>query len=164
VAVEPVHYVDLLNQRYQQQGFPPYEWTVNTEAPLTTPAKPLADCIVAMLTSGGVSHCSMPAWNPDARNDFRLDAVDPSAPAPDFRVNDSYYDTTDASIDINCVFPIDRLRELQVEGVIGQVARRHWSGFMGRIYSRTKVREESAPALARELHADEVDVFLLVPT
>ena len=43
VAVEPVHYVDLLNQRYQQQGFPPYEWTVNTEAPLTTPAKPLAD-------------------------------------------------------------------------------------------------------------------------
>ena len=148
-AVEPVRYVDLLNQRYQQQGFPPYEWTVNTVAPITTPSKPLADSTVAMLTSGGVSHCSMPAWNPDARNDFRLDAVDSSASAPEFQVNDSYYDTTDASIDVNCVFPIDRLRELEAEGIIGQVSSRHWSGFMGRIYSRTRVREESAPALAR---------------
>ena len=162
--MEPVRYVDLLNQRYQQQGFPPYEWSVNTESPLTAPVKPLAASTVSMLTSGGVSHCSMPAWNPEARNDFRLDAVDPSASAPDFRVNDSYYDTSDASIDVNCVFPIDRLRELQAEAVIGQLARRHWSGFMGRIYSRTRVREESAPALARELRDDGVDLFLLVPT
>jgi D-proline reductase (dithiol) PrdB len=161
--MEPVRYVDLLNRRYRQQGFPPYEWTVNTDASLTTPTRSLAESTVAMLTSGGVSHCSMPAWNPDARNDFRLDAVDPSASAPDFRVNDSYYDTADASIDVNCVFPVDRLRELQAAGVIGAVARRHWSGFMGRIYSRTRVREESAPALARELHDDEVDLFLLVP-
>ncbi|MEO5898530.1 MAG: glycine/sarcosine/betaine reductase selenoprotein B family protein [Ilumatobacteraceae bacterium] len=162
-AMEPVRYVDLLNQRYRQQGFPAYEWTVNDGAPLTTPVKPLAESTVAMLTSGGVSHCSMPAWNPDARNDFRLDAIDPATSAPDFQVHDSYYDTTDASNDINCVFPIDRLRELQDSGVIGAVATRHWSGFMGRIYSRTKVCEVSAPALAAELRKNEVDVFLLVP-
>ena len=78
-------------------------------------------------------------------------------------VNDSYYDTTDASIDINCVFPIDRLRELDDEGVVGSVAARLWSGFMGRIYSRTKVLEQSGPALADALHDDDVDLFLLVP-
>ena len=161
--MEPVRYVDLLNQRYQQQGFPPYEWTVNDDAPLTVPTKPLDECTVSMLTSGGVSHCSMPAWDPYARNDFRLDEVDPGATAPDFQVNDSYYDTADAAEDVNCVFPIDRLRELEADGVIGAVASRHWSGFMGRIYSRTKVREESAPALAEQLHADDVDLFLLVP-
>lgn len=161
--MEPVRYVDLLNQRYQQQGFPPYQWTVNADAPLAAPTKPLAACRVAMLTSGGVSHCSMPAWNPDARNDLRLDAIEPSATAADFQVHDSYYDTTDAETDVNCVFPIDRLRELAEAGVVGEVAARHWSGFMGRIYSRTKVHEESAPALAAELHRDGVDLFLLVP-
>jgi D-proline reductase (dithiol) PrdB len=161
--MEPVRYVDLLNQRYQQQGFPPYEWTVNSEAPLTVPTKPLGECSVSMLTSGGVSHCSMPAWDAYARNDFRLDEVDPAATAPDFEVNDSYYDTADATDDVNCVFPIDRLRELATDGVIGSVAPRLWSGFMGRIYSRTKVQQESAPALARELAADDVDLFLLVP-
>ncbi len=155
--------MDLLNQRYRQQGFPPYEWTVNIDAPLTRPAKPLVDSTVAMLTSGGVSHCSMPAWNPDARNDFRLDAIDPSAAAPDFQVNDSYYDTTDASVDVNSVFPIERLRELRADGVIGDVAPRHWSGFMGRIYRRAQVQQESAPALARLLHEDKVDIFVLVP-
>ena len=116
-----------------------------------------------MLTSGGIAHCTMPAWDAYAKNDFRLDEVDPQASGSDFTVNDSYYDTTDASQDLNTVFPIDRLRELEADGVIGSIAPRHWSGFMGRIYSRTKVCEESAPALAQELHDDDVDLFLLVP-
>lgn len=33
--MDPVPYVDLLNQRYQLQGFPPYEWTVNDPVALT---------------------------------------------------------------------------------------------------------------------------------
>ncbi|MCP3853600.1 MAG: hypothetical protein GY745_01330 [Actinomycetia bacterium] len=161
--MEPVNYVDLLNQRYHQQGFPPYQWTINQDAPLTAPTKPLSECRVSMLTSGGVAHCSMPEWDAFATNDFRLDEVDPTSTSGDFTVNDSYYDTTDASVDVNCVFPIDRLRELDEQGVVGSVADRLWSGFMGRIYSRTKILEESAPALAQELHDDEVDLFLLVP-
>ncbi len=161
--MEPVKYVDLLNQRYRQQGFPPYRWTVNIDTTFTRLRKPLSECRVSMLTSGGVSHCSMPRWDAYAKNDFRLDVVDPNSDAADFSVNDSYYDTSDASTDINCVFPIDRLRELATDGVIGSVADRLWSGFMGRIYSRTKVLEESAPALAAELHNDGVDLFLLVP-
>ncbi|NOX29020.1 MAG: hypothetical protein GXP35_03055 [Actinobacteria bacterium] len=161
--MEPVRYVDLLNQRYKQLGFPEYKWTVNEDAPLTPLIKPLDECRVSMLTSGGVSHCSLEPWDAFARNDFRLDTVDPMATAQDFEVNDSYYDTTDANVDLNCVFPIDRLRELDEQGVIGSVAPRLWSGFMGRIYKRTEVREVQAPALAAELHDDDVDLFLLVP-
>lgn len=160
---EPVRYVELLNQRYQLQGFPPYAWTVNDDAPLTPLTKPLAECRVSMLTSGGVSHCTLPTWDAYARNDFRLDTVDPAAPAADFTVSDSYYDTTDAEVDVNCVFPIDRLRELEADGTIGSIAPRHWSGFMGRIYKRSHVQEVAAPALFDELVSDEVDLFLLVP-
>ncbi|MGH1488042.1 MAG: glycine/sarcosine/betaine reductase selenoprotein B family protein [Acidimicrobiales bacterium] len=161
--MEPVRYVDLLNQRYQMQGFPPYKWTVNQPAGLTALTKPLSECKVSMLTSGGVSHCSMPTWDAKAKNDFRLDVVDAAAAGPDFQVSDSYYDTTDAETDVNTVFPIDRLRELAADGVIGSVADRLWSGFMGRIYKRTHVTEVAAPALAEELHDDDVDLFLLVP-
>ena len=35
---------------------------------------------------------------------------------------------------------------------------------MGRIYNRTKVIEESAPAFVEELKVDGVDVLLAVPT
>jgi D-proline reductase (dithiol) PrdB len=161
--MEPVRYVDLLNQRYRAQGFPPYEWTVNQPEELTPLEKPLAECRVSMLTSGGVSHCSMPTWDAYARNDFRLDTVDPEAAGVDFSVSDSYYDTSDAQRDVNTVFPIDRLRELEADGTIGSVAPRLWSGFMGRIYKRTHTTEVAAPALVNELKADDVDLFLLVP-
>lgn len=161
--MEPVRYVDLLNERYALQGFPPYAWTVKEPPGLSELTKPLSDCRVSMLTSGGVAHCTMPIWNPDARNDFRLDTVDPAATGPDFTVSDSYYDTTDASTDVNTVFPIDRLRELEADGTIGSIAPRLWSGFMGRIYKRTHVTEVAAPALAEQLRHDDVDLFLLVP-
>ena len=161
--MEPIKYVELLNQRYQMQGFPPYEWTRNGPPPLTPLRKPLDECRVSVLTSGGVSHCSMPDWDPHARNDFRLDAIDRDAHSTDFAVNDSYYDTHDATSDINTVFPLDRLRELAHDHVIGSVAPRLWSGFMGRIYKRTHVTEVAAPAWAAELQADEVDLVLLIP-
>ena len=161
--MEPVRYVDLLNRRYAMQGFPPYRWTTNEPTELTPLGKPLSQARVSMLTSGGVSHCTMPTWDAFARNDFRLDEVDPQSTATDFSVSDSYYDTTDAEVDVNTVFPIDRIRELAAEGVIGEVAPRLWSGFMGRIYKRTHLLGEAAPALAGELHDDDVDLFLLVP-
>ncbi len=105
----------------------------------------------------------MPTWDAEARNDFRLDKLDSTATGPDFQVSDSYYDTADAEVDINTVFPIDRLRGLAADGTIGSVAPRLWSGFMGRIYKRTYVSDVAAPALAEELHDDDVDLFLLVP-
>jgi D-proline reductase (dithiol) PrdB len=162
--MEPVRYVDVLNRRYAAQGFPPYQWTVNTTAPFTKLAKPLAECRVSMLTSGGVSRCAAAPWNPDAKNDLRLDEVAADAPSSDFQIHDSYYDHRDADRDLNCIFPLDRLRELAADRVIGSVAARMWSGLMGRIYTRGKVVNESAPALARELERDRVDLFVLVPS
>jgi D-proline reductase (dithiol) PrdB len=161
--MEPVRYVDRLNARYRAQGFPPYRWTVNTDAPLTLPAKPLAESTVTLLTSGGVSRACDAAWNPDARNDFRLDEIPPGTPADAFQVHDSYYDTDPAREDVNTVFPVDRLREAEADGTIGAVAPRLWSGFMGRIYKRTQLTTEVAPAWAEELRDDEVDLALLVP-
>jgi D-proline reductase (dithiol) PrdB len=131
--MEPIRYVDRLNDYYRSQGFPPYQWVVNEQAPLARLRKPLAQCRVSMLTSGGVSRRADPPWNPQARNDLRLDEVACDAPSDDFQIHDAY------------------------------VAARLWSGFMGRIYKRRAVIEEAAPALAKELEKDRVDLFVLVP-
>jgi D-proline reductase (dithiol) PrdB len=116
-----------------------------------------------MLTAGGVSRCAAAPWNPNARNDLRLDEIASDAPSDDFQIHDAYYDHSDADRDLNCLFPIERLHELAADGMIQDVAARVWSGFMGRIYKRTAVIEQAAPALAAKLREDEVDLFVLVP-
>ena len=161
---EPIRYVDALNDYYGSMGNPPYRWTVNEAAPLHRLSKPLSECRVSLLTSGGVSQCAMPAFNPDARNDHRLDAIDSSTAADDFQIHDSYYDHSDAEADINCVFPLARLRELAACGEIGSVSEHFWSGFMGRIYNRSKVLEESGPAFAARLEDERVDILVAAPS
>jgi D-proline reductase (dithiol) PrdB len=161
--MQPVRYVDLLNEKYHRQGFPPYRWTIHDDAPFTALNKPLSECRVSMLTSGGVSLCSMPSWDAFARNDFRLDEIEADRTSDDFQVHDSYYETESARRDVNCVFPIERLRELADSGTIQSVGK-HYSGFMGRIYKRTHVMEVAAPELARALIVDQIDLFLLVPS
>ena len=161
--MEPIRYVEAINDYYQGLGYPPYQWTVNKTTPFTRLEKPLRECRVSMLTSGGISHCTRPPFNPQAKNDLRLDDIDPNASEAEFEINDSYYDTRDAEQDLNVVFPISRLREFAEEGMIGSIAPRFWSGFMGRTYTRARVTRTAAPALASELQKDEVDLFLLVP-
>jgi hypothetical protein len=161
--VEPIRYVTFLNEKYQSLGFPAYQWTVNSTAPLTPLARPLAECCVSMLTTCGASTIESPPFNPDARNDLRLDAIAADTPDNRFQVHDNYYDHTDVRRDINCQFPIARLRELAADGVVGRVAPRLWSGFMGRIYVRRAVCDEAAPAFARELKKDGVDLLVVVP-
>ena len=162
--MEPIRYVDALDSYYGAMGNPPYRWTVNETAPLHRIEKPLNDCTVSLLTSGGVSQCAMPAFDPDARNDHRLDEIDRNADAADFQVHDSYYDHSDADADINCIFPLERLREMVDSSEIGAVADRFWSGFMGRIYNRSKVLEESGPAFADALAEDSVDILVAAPS
>ena len=159
----PIDYVPRLDEKYQSLGFPPYRWTVHTAAPLAPLRKPLAECTVSLLTSGGVSRRGAAPFDPDARNDLRLDALARDARSDDFQIHDNYYDHSDAARDLNCILPIDRLRELAAGGAIGTVAERLWSGFMGRIYIRSVVTGEAAPAFVRELEADGVDLLVLVP-
>lgn len=68
----------------------------------------------------------------------------------------------DAERDANCVFPLERMRELEASGVIGKLVDPAFS-FMGGIYSARKVREELAPQIVDELKRAHADAFFLVP-
>ena len=164
MKLEPIRYVDALNDYYHGLGHPPYRWTENTDAPLHRLDKPLSECTVSMLVSGGVSKITSPPFNPTARNDHRLDAIERETLADGFQIHDAYYDHRDAEKDINVIFPLERLKEMEARGEIGKLADHIWSGFMGRIYNRSKVMEESGPNFVNGLKAEGVDVLLAVPT
>jgi D-proline reductase (dithiol) PrdB len=70
------------------------------------------------------------------------------------------YDRSGFQEDINVVFPIERLRELEVEGTIESVSEFHYS-FMGASQGHTL--EGKARELARLMKQDGVDAVLLTP-
>jgi len=70
------------------------------------------------------------------------------------------FDRTGFQQDWNVVFPLDRLRELAQEGIIGTVAAFHYS-FMGA--TDPGEMEAAARNLAALLKGDKVDAALLVP-
>ena len=69
------------------------------------------------------------------------------------------YPTADAEKDPNCVFPLERMRELEAEQIIGELSDPAFS-FMGGIYSARKVRDELAPKIVEELRRAHVDALL----
>lgn len=73
------------------------------------------------------------------------------------------FDRSAFAIDLNVVFPIDRLNELADRGVIGAVAPRHVSFAGNQPDDVSTIRLDSGPAAAAELRADGVDVVILTP-
>ena len=73
------------------------------------------------------------------------------------------FDRAAITMDLNVVYPIDRLEELAARGVIGGVARRHVSFAGNQPDDVATIRLDSGPAVAAALVADGVDVVLLTP-
>ncbi len=72
------------------------------------------------------------------------------------------FDHLGLAADTNLAFPLDRFRELETRGVIGQLNHRHFS-FMGSIVGPRMLIEETAPQVARLLREDGVDAAFLTP-
>ena len=62
--------------------------------------------------------------------------------------------------DYNVIFPVDRLKELQAEGVFGELAEENYS-FVGAT-SQKRLLAEAAPAWAERLKEEQIDAVLLV--
>jgi D-proline reductase (dithiol) PrdB len=158
---EPVGYIERIREKYETLGFSSYQWVVNEDPPAWQPLeKPLSESRLGLIASGGIYLTGQVAFHYKDDTSFRVIPTD--IKTADLRVTHFAYDFTDARQDPNVVFPIDTLRGLQREGVIGELSEYAYT-FMGGIYSARRVREELAPQLTERLLADQVDVALLVP-
>ncbi len=153
----PVEYIPRTKELYSE--FKPYRWVVNDTVPFTPLGKPIAKCRVALMSSGGVMYRDQPRFH---REDASYRRIPRDAARADLNVWHFGYPTADAEEDPNCVFPLDRMRELEVEGVIGALCDPAFT-FMGGIYSARKVRDELAPQIVNELKAAHAEAFYLVP-
>jgi D-proline reductase (dithiol) PrdB len=72
------------------------------------------------------------------------------------------FDHSGIDQDKNLALPLDRLRGLNRENLIGQMATRHFS-LMGSITAPSRLVNITAPELARKLREDGVDAVLLTP-
>lgn len=158
---EPVKYIERIRNQYASLGYKSYAWVTNRDTPPFTPLKkPLRDSRVGLVASGGIYVAGQVAFH--YKDDASIRAISSNVDTGDLRVTHFAYDMTDARRDPNVVFPIDGLRELAGEGVIGELAE-HAYTFMGGIYSARRVEGELAPAIGERLRAEKVDVALLVP-
>ena len=128
------------------------------EIPWTPLRKSLPDSSVVLITTGGVHLRSDRPFNLNSDSTFR---VIPKAAQPgDLAISHQAFDRTDALRDINLVFPIERLRELEAEQVIGCLAQDHYGfGLMG----SAKRLMPAIKEVARRISESGIDLALLIP-
>ena len=129
-----------------------FPWVVND--------KPLSEKKVAIITTAGLNF----------REDHNFEFVDASYRAlpRDLAASDILmthasvnYDRSGFQEDINVVFPVDRFKELESEGVIGRLADVNYSFMGGGMLP--DVYEANVRNLAKLLKADGVDATFIVP-
>lgn len=130
-----------------------------TPPPVWAPVKkPLNEMRVAFATAAGVHLKSDKRFN--LAGDFTFRIVPGDVDTKDLMVSHGGYDNGDVNKDINCMFPIDRLRELVAEGFIKEVAPVH-IGFMGGGGNQEKFKHETGPAIAKILKDENVDAVVM---
>ena len=119
--------------------------------PFTPFDRALSKATIALVTAGGVHRKDQGPFNiADELGDLTFRIIASETAPSDLMVTHHHYDHTDADQDINVVFPLDILRELQSEGLIDGVAKEH-IGYMGYTMQLKQMYEETAPAIAAEI-------------
>ena len=146
----------LWYHRYRFRKVDPLPWT--SEGP------PLAEARVAVITSAGVHLPEDPPFDKVKGGDFSYRWVPEDAALPGLVCThpSGAWDRGGIEADGNMALPLDRLRELRAEGVIGEVAPRHAS-FQGSITAPLRLMRQTAPEVAQGMADDGVDVVLLTP-
>jgi len=130
-----------------------------TPPPVFTPVtKELKDMVIAIATAAGVHLKSDKRFNLAGDTSYRL--IPGDTPSSELMVSHGGYDNSDVNKDINCMFPIDRLRELAAEGFIKGIAPVH-VGFMGGGGNQQVFTEKTGPEIAKILKEEGVDAVLM---
>ncbi len=147
-----VRYIDKSRAYYAAQGYRvPYRWAAHTEAPFAPLRRPLAECRVGVITTASLER------------DAPLEPYTaPSTPAPTSMTTEhlSWHKEATTTDDLGSFLPLDHLRQLADDGIIGALAPR----FAGipTVYSQRRT-ETWAAELHQEFTKDDVDLVVLIP-
>lgn len=124
----------------------------------TPVTKELKEMRVAMATAAGVHLKTDKRFNLAGDTSYR--EIPSDADVQDLMVSHGGYDNADVNKDVNCMFPIERLRELASEGFIKECAPLHF-GFMGGGGDQDAFINHTGPEIAQKLVEEDVDAVVL---
>jgi|TARA_B100000530_G_C15904133_1_gene466640 D-proline reductase (dithiol) PrdB len=161
-VVSTIEYMKMIRERYSLLGYPSYQWFHAEEPPAWTPLKkPLAKSRAGFLCTAGTYVKGQVAYY--YKDDTSIRAIPKDTDVSNIRfshLTEQYLPA--ARKDPNCVFPIEPLRRLEKEGVVGEIAQDMLS-CMGAVYSQRRTREELVPQVLENFQAQGVDIAFLVP-
>jgi glycine/betaine/sarcosine/D-proline reductase family selenoprotein B len=94
------------------------------------------------------------------RGDWSMREIPVNWEASDLAIAHAHYDHSDADEDINCVFPLARLRELELEECIGSCAEVHYS-MMGYAPDVAPILNTTTRDILPRLRNQEVDAVVV---
>lgn len=125
--------------------------------PYTPFRKKLEESTICLVTTAAVRHRDDKPFEVEGDSSFRT--IPGASEGRELTYDDAHYDHACVDQDINCVFPIDRLRSLAAEGRVGGPSEEHFS--MGFSQALRELRETTVPQLAREVERVRPDAVLL---
>lgn len=128
-------------------------------------SKPLTQARVALITSAGFFLPGQPPFAHSIRyDDCSYREIPLGTPTSSLQIGQTSdaFDHSGIEADRNLALPLDRLQELSECALIGAAAPRHFS-IMGSLLATADLVNQTGPEIAAKLHADAVDVVLLVP-
>lgn len=140
-----------------------YPLIVSEDVPWTSYTGRPPEQTIALITSGGLYlKDRQAAFNTDSiHGDPSFREIPKTARQQDFGIAHAHYDHSLAEQDINVIFPLQRLIELEREKIIGKVAETHYS--FSYVNDVVTLLTGSVPQLLQKLKAAAVDILLLVP-
>lgn len=149
---------ETVNERY-----PGSLITMNNTIPLARLVKPLSATRLTFVSSAGVQpKGSRPFDVVHPVGDFTFRQVSSAAKVADLEIHQIKYPTTGALKDLNVIFPIDRLQELEAEGVVGGLTPSFFS-FIGYQMDPERFEATLAEEIADAVVADGAEAALLCP-
>ncbi|MBI5953297.1 MAG: hypothetical protein HY865_16705 [Chloroflexi bacterium] len=136
--------------------------------PWTPLSKPLSECRVSLLSSAGIALKDDQPFDQEGERknpwwgDPTCRILPKTATEKDVRLYHLHIDPSHAKQDLNCLFPLQRLQEMEASKRIGFISERHYS-IMGYILKPERLLQETVPAIIRNLKEDMADVVVLVP-
>ncbi len=131
--------------------------------PLAPLRKPLAECRVTFISTSGVQpRGTLPFDTVHPVGDYSFRRVPSASRVEELEIHQLKYPTADATRDLNVIFPLERLRELAAEGVIGGLTE-HCYTFVGYNMDPERLERTLAEEIAAAVSEEGADIALAAP-
>jgi D-proline reductase (dithiol) PrdB len=151
--------LEILAEYIKQEWAPDFHYAHYDTIPWTPFQKTSNAACVALVTTGGVHLRQDPPFA--GVDDASYREIAGTVQASDLTVSHPFFDAAELEQDIDAMFPLTRLRELEDQGVIRRVAPQHFS-FMGVVPHWGRL-EGQAKEVAEKLLTAGVDAVVLTP-